>query len=1735
MRILALIFLVFAFLLLIGQARPGQNFVSGDLESDAVRLEQNIGEDLGSLTSRPLPQLRAEAQQALARKDPKAALNPLAAIAAANPKDAAAWLSYSRAAIAAAGYDETLQMNATAAAYLAYKKVSAKTDKAAALAWLGEVFVQRSMWRPALNAYRASVDLVDVAQVRNIYEDLREKHGFRILDYKVDNESASPRVCFQFSEPLAQATGEYAPYVTASGFSNAAISLEEQQLCVEGLKHGEHYKIVLRDGLPSAAGETLRKPADYEIYVRDRASLVRFTGKNYVLPRVGQEGIPVVSVNTSKIAVTIARIGDRNLLPTLRSGDFLGQLSTYRMKEYIGSDAKKIWSGTLDAAPQLNTEVTTAFPIMEAVGKLDPGLYVMTAKPGDDVAAAEDDDESGGTAATQWFIVSDLGLTAFSGKDGIHVLVRSLASALPVSGIEVRLIARDNEVLAAKRTDDAGHIQFDPGFSRGTGGAAPGLLVAEDGKGDYGFLDLATSAFDLSDRGVKGRVAPAGLDAFVYAERGVYRSGETVFLTALLRDGAGAGVPAVPLTLVIKRPDGVEYKRVETKDEGDGGRSLALPLPQDSAPGTWRVEAFADPKAAAIGRASFLVEDYVPERLDFTLTPSTAALRPGEEAEISALARYLYGAPGAGLEITGEVEISAPADSPLPALNGYFAGLQDENFDKTSTEMEEAVTTDAAGAAKIPVTVMEIAAPRPLAAKIIFRVGEPGGRAVERSLTLPILPKTGLIGVKKNFVTLSDGAAASFDVIAVGPNGARASRKGVAWALYQISNDYQWYRSDGRWNFEQVKSSKRVAEGKIDLAPNAPAKISAIVGLGEYRLDVRSSNAGDLPTSLTFESGWSSEAGQPAPDLLDVTLDKANYKPGEAMQLRIASRFAGSATLAIVSERLAYMTTLELKEGETVKKVPVSGDWGAGAYALVLAHRPLDKAAGRMPGRAVGLAWFAIDADAHALDVRLAVPAKARPRGVLTVPIEIKGLSSGEEARVTVAAVDAGILNLTHYELPDPRAYFFGQRQLSAEIRDLYGQLIDGMQGTRGAIRSGGDAAPELGGERPNQEPLARFSGIVKTGPDGKARIDFDLPAFNGTLRVMAVAWTKTKAGSASADVIVRDPVVVQASAPRFLSLGDSSRISLQIDNVEGKPGDYALDVDLSGPLSANGKDLHRIFKLDAGARKGFTIPVTANGIGHAGLNLKLTGPGISAPQTLAFDVSPGTSNLYRRSVLTLAPGKSLTISNDILADFVPGTGAVSVAVSSLAGIDVPALLQALDRYPYGCSEQTVSRALPLLYVNKLAKGEALGIDPGADERIRGAIERVLTRQDSSGAFGLWSAGGAGDMWLHAFVTDFLTRARENGFEVPQKRLDAALERLRNLVANSGEIGAGQGASIAYAAYVLARNGRPVIGDLRYLADTKIDSFESPLARAQLAAALAMLGDRPRAEAAFDKAAEKLSTIGNSLYESADYGSRLRDAAGLLALGVEAKMPTAEILRVSKTVEDARAKTEFTSTQENAFMILAAEAMADKSQAIALSVDAVPRQGAFFKSWNSAALSKSVTIANSGNAPIGVVVTTSGNPATPEPAAERGYRIARAYYTLDGKPLAPEAIKQNARFVVALNITENEAAFARLLLVDRLPAGLEIDNPDLFEGGSTEALAFLKKTVEPVHTEYRDDRFVAAFTRDGHDKANFSVAYIVRAVTPGHYVSPPATIEDMYRPDRFGRTAFGAIDVSAPD
>jgi uncharacterized protein YfaS (alpha-2-macroglobulin family) len=1704
-------------------------FRRDDLTDSAIKLEAQIKSEAGPV-AKSGASLRADADTAFKRNDFRSGLQILGQIAATAPDDSANWLRLARVIfliMPKTPAEQTFLLErASTAAYIAYQRAGNASDEADALAVLGRALSERKLWRPALDALRLSLDLREVAEVRGSYEKLRDEHGFRLLDYSVDSDGASPRACFQFSEELAKRT-DFAPFLALAGNDKPALSSEGKQLCVDGLKHGERYNINLRAGLPSSVKESLPKSAEFNIYVRDRKPFVRFTGRAYVLPRTGQRGIPLVSVNTPAVKIDVFRIGDRNLINTVIDNDFQRALSRYELSSLGDERGVKVWSGELTTATTLNQDVTTAFPTDQALGELRPGVYVMTAAP---KGPGGDDD---GSLATQWFIVSDLGLTAFSGNDGIHVFVNSLASSDAVAKAEVRLVARNNEILATRKTDESGHALFEAGLSRGEGGLSPAMLTVSGEKTDYAFLSLKSNAFDLTDRGVSGRPAPAGADAFVYAERGVYRSNETVYLTALLRDGQGNAVTGGPLTLVIERPDGVEFHRALLSDQGAGGRSMALPLNSAVPTGTWRVRAFTDPKGSSVGETTFMVEDYVPERIEFDLSSKDKQIKADNTVELRVDGHFLYGAPASGLQLEGDMLV-APA-SERPGFAGYQFGVTDEETTGNErTPLENLPEADAQGVATFPVSLAKPpASTRPQEAQIFIRMAEAGGRAVERKLVLPVAPPAAMIGVKPLFgdKSVAEGDKADFDVVFAAPDGKRLSRDGLRYELLKIESRYQWYRQNSSWEYEPVKSTTRVADGDVTIAADKPSRITLQPEPGRYRLDVKSTEADGPLTSVQFDVGWYSDGSADTPDLLETSIDRPDYQSGDTMVVSVNAHAAGLLTINVLGDRLLTTQTSDVKEGTAQVRIPVGKDWGTGAYVVATLRRPLDAAGMRMPSRAIGLKWFGVDRKTRTLAVNLSPPALVRPNSKLTLPIKLGGLSPGEDAKIVVAAVDVGILNLTNYKPPAPDDYYLGQRRLSSEIRDLYGQLIDGMQGTRGQLKTGGDAAgAELQGSPPTQKPLALYSGIVTVAADGSAEISFDIPEFAGTARLMAVAWSATKLGRATTDVTVRDPVVLTATLPRFLLNGDHGTLSFDLDNVEGAPGDYTINVKTSGPVKVTGNPLTTV-KLAARQRSSTALALDAGGAGTAELDVDIKGPdGLRLARHYALDVKPATQILARRSIRTLAKGESLTLTSDMFSDLVPGTGDVSLSVGLSTALDAATILKALDRYPYGCSEQITSRAMPLLYVNELAAGAHLAMDMEVDQRIKDSIDRLLARQGSNGSFGLWSAGGE-DAWLDAYVMDFLTRAREKGFAVPDELFKSALDRVRNSVVNANEPEKDGGRDLAYGLYVLARNGAAPIGDLRYLADTKLNNLATPIAKSQLAAALALVGDRVRAERVYAAALDSLAPKPVLEFGRADYGSALRDAAALVSLASEGNAPRATLTQAVARVEVARGLSPYTSTQENAWLVLASRALAKES--MTLDLDGAPIRSALYRSYRASEMAgKPVKITNTGDAPVQAVVSVSGAPITPEPAASNGFKIERNYFTLDGKPADISKVKQNDRFAVVLKITEAKPEYGHIMVSDYLPAGLEIDNPHLVSSGDTGTLDWIEDGQEPANTEFRDDRFTAAIDRAADAKAVFTVAYVVRAVSPGKYVLPQAYVEDMYNPSRYGRTGTGTVEVS---
>ncbi len=1745
-----------------GEPKPFAGAVSGqvveeDQAAPAVSPEIRLA-DLGFLSEAELDRAQRLAASLAATPRPQAGLKSLVdqarAAAAANqaaeamglieqaialaPSDRILWLRLTEISLAAAQMGEwerrdRLHRQASAAAINAYAHSQQVQERAESLRWIAQTFAARDQWRAAIRANRAALGLIDDPSLRALVEQQVAAHGFRLLEHRVDSDAANPRICLEFSDPLDRRHPHLSDFVRVIGRTDLAIEPEGQQICIDGVKHGERYRIQVRAGLPAAAGEVLSKGAELEVYVRDRPPQARFVGRGYVLPKGGEAAIPVVTVNTERLDAEVHRIGERALAQARTEGllhQALGRWNLERIRDSLG---EQVWQGAIAVRSELNRELTTAIPVGALVKDLKPGIYVLTVRPHN----APDEGEE---LATQWFLVSDLGLTALTGNDGLHVLVRALSTAQPLAGVELKLIAVNNEILGTARTDVQGYARLPPGLLRGTAGNEPALLVAESpATADYGFLDLKQPPFDLSDRGVEGRTPPKAVDIYLTGERGVYRPGETVYLTALARDAQARALKDLPLVLIIERPDGVEFARSLLQDQGEGGYSASIQLTKTAQRGTWRAAIHTDPQAASLAEIPFLVEDFLPERLDLGISAPVQAIDPRELTLLTLEARFLYGAPASGLAVETEVEVR-PAEG-LADLPGYCFGLTSEELTPLARPLPES-QTDAQGRASVLLELPDLPqTSRPLEAEIQVRVLEEGGRPVERSLVLPVRAFQPRLGVRSLFgERLNEGGTAVFEAIAIDPEGQRLSLSGVRWTLERLQTRFQWYQRDGSWEFEPVTTSERLASGSIDFDREQPAQIQARVDWGSYRLTLEMPDGSALPVDLEFDAGWSVRPKtQDTPDLLQIRLDKPVYRVGELARVYLEPRFPGIALVMVMDDRLIAMRAVEVKEQGTTLELPVTSDWGPGAYIAAALYRPMDLTARRMPARALGLQWAAIEPGSRRLAVSIpetpALEEPIRPRQTLEIPIAVADARPDETLYAAVSVVDLGILNLTRFAPPAPDDWYFAQRRLGMEIRDLYGRLIDRMQGEPGRVRPGGDRQGlQIEGPPPTEDLLAYHSGIIRLDAQGRGQVRVELPEFNGTVRVRVLVWGAKGLGQAIKDLVIRDPIVVLPSLPRFLAPGDRSRLLLSLDPVEDIAGIVELALSVQGPqvqIPAESRQLS--LSLAQGARQSVRIPLLAESSGDAQLAVALKTPsGEVLRKTLRLAVRANRPTTSRTETLSIAPGAALRLDAARLADYLPGSGALLVSAGPAARLDVAGLLAALDRYPYGCAEQLTSRALPLLYLNQVAESAGLIGEGRAAERVRAAIDTLLTKQSSAGGFGLWGQDEGEDSWLTAYVTDFLTRAREQGYPVPETQFQMALNALQNDVSLNPDLRGG-GEAIAYALYVLARNGRAAIGDLRYYADNQRDALGTPLALAQLAAALGIQGDRERSNALFRAALARLTALRPGEGYRPDYGSRLRDGAALLTLAAESKTAAVDLEALAQSLQALWIGEPNTSTQEQAWLLLAAHALLRSFPVAALEIDGRMQPGSFYRRLTAAELGlKPLGLINRSDRPVTAILTAMGIPARPLPAGGHGYRIERAYYDLEGRRVQAKRIQQGQRLVAVITVSADRPRAARLLIDNPLPAGFEIDNPHLIGSGGSGGLAWLGVEEDVRHAEFRTDRFIAAVDRSEEDPVQFQLACRVRAVSPGLFVQPPAMVEDMYRPSLRAWTDTGQLEIS---
>ncbi len=1567
--------------------------------------------------------------------------------------------------------------------------------------------------------------------------------AFTRLD--IDTTKPQAEACLAFTRTLdVSGKTHYEDYLAIDPQTRIVVRALDQRLCISGLSFNQTYTVTLKTGFPDASGVKLAEAETVPVELRDKPALVRFGG-GIILPRDNADGVPVTTVNVAKLKLKVIRVGDR-LLSQIESGVVdETTLYSYDQTQLENSQGAVVWSGTMDVANVKNDSVVTLFPIRQILKDKKPGAYVLVAR---DAATAKDDSDSGGgydssERAAQWVIDSDIALTTFQGANGLAVFARSYASAKPLANVKLTLVGRDNNIISTATTNADGRADFDAGFFKATGGDEPVVVMAYGGNDDFSFLDLRRPAFDLTDRGVGGRAASGPVDAFLYTERGVYRPGETVQSVATLRDRIGAVVNA-PLTLVASRPDGVEFSRTTIAGAAlaAGTVTWSLALKKTASHGRWQIAAYIDPKGEAVGRVQFDVADFVPQRLKVTLVPQESVLHPNTDLHIRAESRFLYGAPAAGL--SGEAEAHITADpNPFPAFALYHFGRMDDNFSDVTVTLN-VPTTDDAGVTEVTGTIGDIAdTTLPLKAIVKVSIHEPGGRTTDRTVEIPLRTRDVAIGLRPDFDdnSVAENARAGFEAIAVDGSGRRIALSHLDYSWVRENTMYQWYQDQGQWKYESVTRDHLVTSGTLDIGAASPAKLAQNFPWGTYRLTITDPKS-KASSSYRFYSGWAASAAGDRPDRIPVAADKPSYKPGETARIAIKPTASGQALVVVAGDRVFSSRLISAPAEGTSVEIPVSADWGAGAYVLVTDYRALNDATGREPVRAIGVAWLGVDNSARTLTPLIGGPNKITPRKHITIPVVVKGLESGEAAYLTLAAVDEGILQLTDFKSPDPVGYYFGKRRLGVGMHDDYGRLIKAEKGPLGSLREGGD---NLGGRPLAVVPtrtVALFSGLVKIGAGGMAQVPLDIPDFNGELRLMAVVLSDKKVGRADRPLTVRDPVVAELILPRFLAPGDKASAALDLNNVEGPSGSYTASVTTSGPVGFDSGTTHAETRmLGKGQRALVPFQLVGRDLGIATISLSLTGPGgYKVSRSWQIEVRAPQLDVVRDEESVLGAHQSFVANRALVGDIVPSTLTAAINVTAAHGYsDVPGLLRWLDKYPYGCIEQTTSRAMPLLYFNDLAGIAGITRDQALPQRLQDAVDNVLDMQNYAGNFGMWGPGSDADPWLSIFALDFLAQAKDKGYVVPND----ALKRGANWLRQTASSDSNDDDVRAYSFYVLAHLGQVNLSDLRYFSDTRGQEWNTAMAAALTGAAAARAGDRSRATYAFGRARDIIMSADPQRYSLDDYGSFVRDLAGTTALALEGGDP--EIVpALMKRTADVDMRLNATTTQEKAWMLRAAYQLTLQKTKLNVLVNGKPaslRDGAIRLVPSLGQLSAGITLTNAGDAPVWREVSVQGTPAAPLPAEAAGLTLKKTVWTLSGQPADLANLKQNDRVMIVIEGQMENGYYRQMAALDLLPAGLEIEMP--IAGDDAKAYAWLGSLNDVTLEEARDDRFVAAFTigsqyqekpdskKPPPPPPSYRLAYIARAVTVGSFVMPAGVVEDMYAPSIHARTAMGSVTV----
>jgi uncharacterized protein YfaS (alpha-2-macroglobulin family) len=1510
---------------------------------------------------------------------------------------------------------------------------------------------------------------------------------------------------------------------------------------------GRSYAVTLHPGLASRGGAALAEAVTGNVLMPNRSAGLTFdTTGHYLSPR-GSMKLPVRSVNVSDFTVTARRIGAHNLVQFLMRAErrYAGY---YRRSEPQQGISRYVGARVFTPRHAPDVMQKTVVNLRELLGDELRGIFHLAA-----TGERQRD--------THLLVVSDIGICVKRSQHDLHIWANQLHSLAPVSNGVVRVHASDGATLAEARTDDAGLARVERLFD---GEDIPFMVTVQHGD------DLSYLALDRTDVALKGELGGAAYagaegEVHLYSDRGIYRPGERVHLVAIRRDGALRVPAATPVALTLNRPDGGRFGTINATPDTNGVATWDVTIPDSARTGKYTVSAALPGQPKRLGTLSFLVETFMPPQVSVALevegdgTP--VRLAGGCVATLSS--RYLEG------RVAGDLPASLYATfKPAVFKPSGWAGYGFVDTEKPTVGAHGKWVgrgrLDAAGRAEFKWQLPPMAPRSAMEVVLCGTVTEPSGRAVADYQTVPVDCYPRYIGVRR--ASREGGVLAgepiAFELAAVRPDGGRDTGPCTVEATLSRVEWHSAYerRDNGSYHYTSERLLEEVQREVIQLEQGAGGLTCRVDAAGSYLLRVID-GAGGASCSDAFnvssgDHAWVSVSRE-QPGALELSLDRAHYQVGERARLTIKAPFAGKAWVSVESDRVLSRQIVELEANSTVVSIPVPAEALPNAYCSVVLIRPVEVPHGEvessssadlwMPHRAIGTVPLMVRDRSRKLQVTVAAPVEILPGTTLPIHVTVQRDNAPVAgAHVTVAVVDEAICMLTRYATPDPFAYFTRKRALGVRLSDLYGLLMPELpDGLVGSVSTPGGDAPSTLASRLNPikarryVPMVRWIGGLVSDANGQVDTSVAIPEFTGKVRIMAVVAAPAGVGATACHTVVKRAVSVAVGLPRFLAPGDVCQLPVTIHNDSAAACRVSVNLAATVPLVLAETHLDVV----VGSNSSTTMVVHASAtesVGTARLSMRASRSGATAPagtmvafctEQVELAVRPPLPRMTKGQLTTIAAGETQALP---LADgWLPGTAEHRVWCSPLPSVRLAGSLDYILRYPYGCLEQTTSRAFPLLYVADLLP---LGGSHGVTQEhvrpmVQAGIRRIQTMQFPNGGFSYWPRNRSRYDWGTHYATHFLLEAKAAGYTVDTVMLARAVTCIETELAKGLPTGVIHGADLpqfrkrAYACYLLALAGKRPHGWVTRLAEmVRSGALNDTESIAYLAAAQTALGLRRDALATVTGAATVGSDEDDEWRSWGTLTSSTKSEALLLQawLGVDPAAPQVALLaqRLEKRQHGGR----YRSTQENAMVLLAlgkyarmaATASPDAGGSATWHVDAVAHSATI------AAASPlqmklpegvgSITLTANAEGPLHCWTQSSGVPLVgPTQAIERGLAVSREWYDAEGRAIALDQIRRGDLVVVRLSI-QSFGSVRNVVISELLPAGLEIENARL---STSQALPWVKQrtTLAVQHLEIRDDRLLL-FIDSLHGSREFY--YVTRAVTAGAFIVPPVAAECMY-------------------